>query len=309
MSQAQLESKVHDYLRKSQALQDYWQQPITSEQLQAEMNRMAKHSKQPEVLRKLFQALGNDPFVIAECLARPVLADRLVTKLQNEEGVQVTTVAWLRDPPRSGMSTAETQAPKKVAAIDSIAKAVQVNRPYRLPALASPSAGCIDDTWTPTSTENVPDARASNTAVWTGSEMIVWGGEYGWASLNDGGRYNPNTNTWTTPSTTSDGRYLHTAVWTGSEMIVWGGAGDINFWSTGGRYHPASDSWTATSTLNAPAARSEHTAVWTGSEMIGWGGQVGWDYFNTGGRYCGQTAPPPRSIPTPRPRCSPAPRP
>jgi N-acetylneuraminic acid mutarotase len=516
MSQAQLESKVHDYLRKSQALQDYWQQPITSEQLQAEMNRMAKHSKQPEVLRKLFQALGNDPFVIAECLARPVLADRLVTKLQNEEGVQVTTVAWLRDPPRSGMSTAETQAPKKVAAIDSIAKAVQVNRPYRLPALASPSDGCIDDTWTPTSTENVPDARASNTAVWTGSEMIVWGGifydglndyflntggrynpatdtwaptsmnnvptgrinhtavwtgsemiiwggyyfdekiqshwlntggrynpildewtatsttnapserrnhtavwtgnqmiawggsngsgvsaldtggrynpatdnwealsmtnvpfarelhtvvwtgsemivwgglyfptylntggrynpntdiwtatsmtnvpsprefhtavwtgremivwggEYGWASLNDGGRYNPNTNTWTTPSTTSDGRYLHTAVWTGSEMIVWGGAGDINFWSTGGRYHPASDSWTATSTLNAPAARSEHTAVWTGSEMIVWGGQVGWDYFNTGGRYCGQTAPPPRSIPTPRPRCSPAPRP
>src|SRR4030095_11225518 len=47
MSQAQIESKVHDYLRKSQALQDYWQQPITSEQLQAEMNRMAKHSKQP----------------------------------------------------------------------------------------------------------------------------------------------------------------------------------------------------------------------------------------------------------------------
>ena len=52
MSQAQLERKVHDYLRKSQALQDYWQQPITSEQLQAEMNRMAKHTKQPEVLRR-----------------------------------------------------------------------------------------------------------------------------------------------------------------------------------------------------------------------------------------------------------------
>ncbi|MGC2626478.1 MAG: hypothetical protein WA269_06540, partial [Candidatus Udaeobacter sp.] len=41
MSQAQLERKVHDYLRKSQALQDYWQKPITSEQLQSEMNRMA----------------------------------------------------------------------------------------------------------------------------------------------------------------------------------------------------------------------------------------------------------------------------
>ena len=40
---------------------------------------MAKHSKKPEVLRELFAALGNDAFVIAECLARPALADRLLT--------------------------------------------------------------------------------------------------------------------------------------------------------------------------------------------------------------------------------------
>src|SRR6478672_10671668 len=79
MSQAQLEKKVSDYLRKSQALEDYWQRPITSEQLQAEMERMAKHTRQPEVLRELFEALGNDPFVIAECLARSALADRLLT--------------------------------------------------------------------------------------------------------------------------------------------------------------------------------------------------------------------------------------
>src|SRR3982751_5235217 len=79
MSQAQLEKKVTDYLRKSQALEDYWQRPITADQLQAEMDRMAKHTKQPEVLRELFDALGNDFFVIAECLARPALAERLLT--------------------------------------------------------------------------------------------------------------------------------------------------------------------------------------------------------------------------------------
>src|SRR4029434_10692455 len=67
------------YLRESQALEDHWQRSITAEQLQAEMDRMAKHTKQPEVLRELFDALGNDPFVIAECLARPTLADRLLT--------------------------------------------------------------------------------------------------------------------------------------------------------------------------------------------------------------------------------------
>src|ERR1051325_6290144 len=78
MSQAQLQKKVTEYLRKSQALEDYWQRPITARQLQAEMDRMAKHTRQPEVLRELFDALGNDPFVIAECLARPALADRLL---------------------------------------------------------------------------------------------------------------------------------------------------------------------------------------------------------------------------------------
>jgi len=79
MSQAQLEKKVADYLRKSQALEDYWQHPIKAEQLQAEMDRMAQHTKQPQVLQELFEALGNDPFVIAECLVRPALTDRLLT--------------------------------------------------------------------------------------------------------------------------------------------------------------------------------------------------------------------------------------
>lgn len=60
MSQAQLEKKVANYLRMSQAVEDYWQRPITAGQLQAEMNRMAQRTKQPEVLRELFAALGND---------------------------------------------------------------------------------------------------------------------------------------------------------------------------------------------------------------------------------------------------------
>ena len=46
MSQAQLENKVADYLRNSQALEDYWQRPITADQLQAEMERMATNTKQ-----------------------------------------------------------------------------------------------------------------------------------------------------------------------------------------------------------------------------------------------------------------------
>ena len=105
--------------------------------------------------------------------------------------------------------------------------------------------------------------------MWTGSEMIVWGG---FTNLNTGGRYNPSTNSWIATSTTNapDGRELHTAVWTGSEMIVWGGTGELSTTDTGGRYNPGTDSWVPTSA--APASRNSHTAVWTGSEMIVWGG-------------------------------------
>lgn len=51
MSQAEIAKKVEDYLRDAQALEDYWQRPITPDQLQAEMERIASHTKQPGVLR------------------------------------------------------------------------------------------------------------------------------------------------------------------------------------------------------------------------------------------------------------------
>jgi len=146
---------------------------------------------------------------------------------------------------------------------------------------------CTDNTWTPTSITNAPDGRMLPTAVWTGSEMIVWGGTTDRINgLNTGGRYNPSTDSWTPISTTNapTARFAHTAVWTGSEMIVWGGYNNGSRLNTGGRYDPSTDTWTATSTTNTPDGRYEHTAVWTGSEMIVWGGLGGTD-LNTGGRY------------------------
>jgi hypothetical protein len=73
-----IEAKVTDYLKKSAALEKFWQRPITAAQLQAEMDRMAKQTKDPETLRELFAALNNDPYLVAVCLTRPILADRLI---------------------------------------------------------------------------------------------------------------------------------------------------------------------------------------------------------------------------------------
>ena len=147
------------------------------------------------------------------------------------------------------------------------------------------------DSWTATSTTNAPSARDGHRAVWTGSEMIVWGGEGPFIGpLNTGGRYNPSTDSWTATSTTNapTARFGHRAVWTGSEMIIWGGDNYyIGSFNTGGRYNPCTNRWTATSISNAPSARTGHTAVWTGSEMIIWGGVINTPPFvaNTGGRY------------------------
>jgi hypothetical protein len=136
----------------------------------------------------------------------------------------------------------------------------------------TPSPDC-SNSWAPTSTTNAPAGRYAHTAVWTGSEMIVWGGYDGAAYLATGGRYNPGTDSWTAISTDGapSARSGHTAVWTGSEMIVWGG--DFNYFSDmGGRYNPSTDSWVPTSMSGAPHGRMGHTAIWTGSEMIVWGG-------------------------------------
>ncbi len=148
-----------DYLRNSQALENYWQRPLTAEQLQAEMDRMAKDTKQPEMLQELFEALGNDPFVIAECLAKPVLSERLVTNFYPYDQ------RFHAEPMQR--AEAQHQVPTAMAAVTAN---------YTLPVIASPSGTCTDDTWTPTSTTSAPTAEASHTAVWTGSEMIVWGG-------------------------------------------------------------------------------------------------------------------------------------
>ncbi len=265
ISQEQIEQKVQEYLRNSQLLSDQWQRPITAEQLQAEINRMASHTRQPEVLRELFVALGNDPFIIAECLARPVLSERLVAEL--------------------GVASNAADAPESLGMTETESSMMtdQLGSDYYLPEIASspveyPAGGCVDN-WTATSTVGAPDNRAYPTAVWTGTEMIVWGGGTNTTSLNTGGRYNPSTDSWTATTTTNapQGRRAHTAAWTGSEMIVWGGEGSSRggrILKTGGRYNPSTDSWVATTTTGAPSARFLHTAVWTGTEMIVWGGEI-----------------------------------
>src|SRR6266568_3009065 len=87
VSREQIEKRVTDYLRKSQFVMNQRGSPITASELQAEMDRMAGHTKRPQMLHELFETLGNDPFVIAECLARPALAERFSGKFTVAAGM------------------------------------------------------------------------------------------------------------------------------------------------------------------------------------------------------------------------------
>lgn len=390
-----LEREIEDDLRKSDALASRWGRAITHEALQAELNRMTRDSRAPDVLREILAALHGDAFLAAEVLARHSLVDRLIRSAYAYDGrvhqdlyrraqaarqsvsdisglraagdrfvetrdelatgageafddggkifvrrleetdwrarlmaLSATTGARARSPEEAlrvlpvGVpgTLEEGEREFTVTAISDIgrdrvtvATAVwqktpfdswwqdaraafesNVNPPsgtYVLAALAAPGNPCTNDTWYPLK-RRIPQARSEAASVWTGSEMIVWGGFSGSGALGDGGRYRPDTDTWIETSSTGapSARRRAAAVWTGTQLIVWGGengAASPTAFNDGFRYDPALDRWTAITPLFSPTARSQATAVWTGSKMIVWGGvdQSGLNTPQTGGVY------------------------
>lgn len=158
-----------------------------------------------------------------------------------------------------------------------------------------------DDTWTLLSPTQAPSARAEPASVWTGDQsvlknrMIIWGGctkgEGCETRLNDGGIYDPDSNSWDPIPATAQSpaaRVHHSAVWTGSQFIVWGGHPDNGKGrmadlplQTGGIYDPQNKNWTPTPIdSETPTPRGYHTALWTGAtgnasstdKMLIWGG-------------------------------------
>ncbi|HEX4823961.1 MAG TPA: immunoglobulin domain-containing protein [Candidatus Polarisedimenticolaceae bacterium] len=284
-------ARVEDYLLKSNALETRLHRPITPADLQAELDRMASHTRDPQLLQELFDALGDDPQLIAETLVRETLASRLI--LPSREGLrpevadQRGTYALPVIEALSSVSAVPSARSGQTAIWTGASMIVWGGEP------ATNTGGIYDpatDWWMPLSTgAGVPDPRSRHSAVWTGSEMIVWGGLTGSGEVNTGGRYSPATDSWTAISTGANcpsARQWHTAVWTGSTMIVWGGLAGSTYLNTGGVYDPTSDTWTATGTgAGVASIRARHTAVWSGTQMVVWGGTDSVGRLNTGSRY------------------------
>jgi hypothetical protein len=161
-------------------------------------------------------------------------------------------------------------------------------------ATAPDPAGVTTSGWTPIApmTSIGEKGRSLHTAVWTCSELLVFGGGDDSNSANsDLLAFAPATNTWRRVGTAPlVNRRLHTAVWTGTQMIVWGGlvvvpvdgrnAGD--FVGDGAIYDPSTNEWTYIPEDPIGGGRIGHVAAWstTTSEMLVWGGTQQGAAFN-----------------------------
>jgi len=156
-------------------------------------------------------------------------------------------------------------------------------------------------TWTklPTAPSPINPGRSFPSVIYSGSQMIVWGGAQGTTLTpkGDGARYDPATKTWSAMTSTGapSGRFVAGATWstTTSEMIVWGGCTAVDtslacstYTNDGAAYDPVTDKWTA---LPAPptgfVGRGGHSMEWSGAEVVIWGGTSGTADLNDGARY------------------------
>jgi N-acetylneuraminic acid mutarotase len=129
-------------------------------------------------------------------------------------------------------------------------------------------------------------ARYEQSAVFTGREVIVWGGRAAAVNgvatpatpkippdaLGDGAAYDVGSNSWgVLPSAPIESRYDAVAAWTGKEMILTGGmrdgtgpSGGIEFLRDGAAYDPAHRRWRRIP--DAPGCPAFGT--WTGTELV-----------------------------------------
>src|SRR5205823_9204791 len=100
--------------------------------------------------------------------------------------------------------------------------------------------------------------------VWTGKEMLGWGGGCCGDAFSDGVGYNPAKNAWhALPRAPLPGSQHPLGVWTGKEFVVIAG-------SHGAAYNPARNTWRRTST--PPPHSANATAVWNGQALLVAGG-------------------------------------
>ena len=136
------------------------------------------------------------------------------------------------------------------------------------PPTTSPTAEAPAAQWAPLPPSPLTP-RFGHSAIWTGHEVLFWGGWDGGRALSDGAAYDPERRVWRClPEAPLTGRQGHAAVWTGEEMVVlggWGGSSGRDPARGAGAYDPATASWRA---LPEPPFREGPVSATLGGRVI-----------------------------------------
>lgn len=136
-------------------------------------------------------------------------------------------------------------------------------------------AGLINGAYDPTANRwrrISPEGLGGGVTVWTGRQVLMWGGGCCGDDVASGAAYTPETDTWQRlPASPLAGRQRPQGAWTGTELVIVGGANaDGKALRDAAAYNPATRSWRRLPAM--PEPRGHATATWTGREVVVAGG-------------------------------------
>ena len=127
--------------------------------------------------------------------------------------------------------------------------------------------------------------RSGQSAVWTGKELLVWGGQSATVKADglpvtmyaDGAVYRPGERHWQPmPAGPLYPREDVAATWAGHQAFFWGGGYPVmsgyQDYANGAMYDPVTATWRVLPSGPLTARRGAE-AFWTGSEVLVFGGQ------------------------------------
>ena len=137
--------------------------------------------------------------------------------------------------------------------------------------------GCELTAYNPTSNQwrRLPDAPTRHgIVIWTGRELVGWGGGCCGDVSDDGSAYNPATNAWRKlASAPISGQQSPIGTWTGRELVIFNGRSPEGARVGGAAYNPTTDNWRRIP--SQPSSRSGSAAVYDGNEISVLGARPG----------------------------------
>lgn len=133
--------------------------------------------------------------------------------------------------------------------------------------------------WTNMSAVGAPSLRNNEAVVWSGKDLVVWGGIYSGTTLGTGSVYSPATNSWFPVSMTNapTARSSPHSASVGSNVVIWGGS-DNGFVSLndGGIFDATTNSWKSIAATVSPKSKGDGGAFLATNDEIfylsGWNG-------------------------------------